>query len=174
VTRDRTSYHNDSKGRGVRMRAPLVGSTPIRAPALKVLLLSAAYVHTGTALWFFDRRRCLMPRLINRTVWFAFGRVVGLPTMFSRALSALFSLLSIVILVSSRCHSQPGDPSFPSKTEWNNLNSTIDGRLLAVLPSAEVCEVLQCTDAQWASSVFRSTIPGQMNEVGLSPHLFGK
>jgi hypothetical protein len=86
--------------------------------------------------------------------------------MSSRVLLILSFLFGTATLVSSRCRSQPGDPSFPLRAEWDALNDTIEGRLLDVIPSAKACAELQCTDMQWASSVFRSTIPGQMNQVG--------
>jgi hypothetical protein len=86
--------------------------------------------------------------------------------MYVRTLLTYFFLLKVAISVSSRCRSRPGDSGFPSQTEWDTLNDTVDGRLLTVIPSAEVCSEVQCTDTQWASSVFRSTIPGQMNEAG--------
>jgi hypothetical protein len=92
--------------------------------------------------------------------------------MVSRVLLISSFFLGIAQLVSSRCRSQPGDSSFPAQVEWDTLNTTIEGCLLAVVPSAKACEELQCTDAQWTSSVFRNTIPGQMNGVSLNQYLF--
>ncbi|VDC02798.1 unnamed protein product [Peniophora sp. CBMAI 1063] len=65
--------------------------------------------------------------------------------------------------VDARCRSQPGDSRFPKAQAWADLNSTVDGRLLAVVPSAKACADMGCTPAQWSSAVFRNTLPGQMN-----------
>jgi hypothetical protein len=65
----------------------------------------------------------------------------------------------------SRCRNQPGDPGYPTDADWSTLNATIGGRLLKVVPSAEACRELDCTEAQWESSVFRQAIPGSMNAV---------
>ncbi|KAI0031018.1 FAD-binding domain-containing protein [Vararia minispora EC-137] len=84
--------------------------------------------------------------------------------MFSRALFVSITLFAQTGEVFGRCRTQPGDPGFPSTADWATLNDTIDGRLLTVIPSAEVCAQLNCTEAQWTSSVFRDMIPGQMNQ----------
>ncbi|KAF7341924.1 FAD-binding domain-containing protein [Mycena sanguinolenta] len=66
------------------------------------------------------------------------------------------------------CRNVPGSPGFPSQAEWDALNATVSGRLVAVVPSAKFCASLPggaCTDEQWESAVFRSTIPGAMNQV---------
>jgi hypothetical protein len=65
----------------------------------------------------------------------------------------------------SRCRNQPGDPGYPTPADWSSLNDTINGRLLNVVPSAEACLELGCTEAQWESGIFRQTIPGSMNSV---------
>lgn len=90
------------------------------------------------------------------------------------SLRYLLPLCSLAITVftgsvsaDSGCRNQPGDPGFPSTTEWAALNSTVDGRLLAVVPSAKYCEDLPCTETQWFSSVFRATIPGGTDFVRL-------
>ncbi|KAI0314433.1 FAD-binding domain-containing protein [Amylostereum chailletii] len=65
-----------------------------------------------------------------------------------------------------RCHTQPGDPDWPSPEEWSALNTSIGGRLVQVVPSASACapDMLNCTEAQWSSANFRRGIPGQMLE----------
>ncbi|KAK0490009.1 FAD-binding domain-containing protein [Armillaria luteobubalina] len=64
------------------------------------------------------------------------------------------------------CRTVPGDPSFPSEEEWNGLNSSVSGRLVKAVPSAQFCDMQGgCTDAEWASSSFRADIPGAMNYV---------
>ena len=45
----------------------------------------------------------------------------------------------------------------------------IDGRLVAIVPSAKACMELGCTDAQWSSATFRNSLPGQLNAVSTHP-----
>ncbi|KAG6828629.1 hypothetical protein H0H92_007221 [Tricholoma furcatifolium] len=66
------------------------------------------------------------------------------------------------------CRNIPGSSGYPTDTQWAALNASISGRLVSVVPSAKYCEELpsgSCTDAQWTSAVFRSDIPGAMNQV---------
>ncbi|KAF7341935.1 FAD-binding domain-containing protein [Mycena sanguinolenta] len=66
------------------------------------------------------------------------------------------------------CRSVPGSPGYPRQAEWDALNATVSGRLVAVVPSAKFCASLPggaCTDDQWESAVFRSNIPGAMDQV---------
>ena len=81
--------------------------------------------------------------------------------------SAVVGLLLVPLLVHARCRNQPGSPGYPSAADWSTLNDSIDGRLLKVVPSAKACVELGCTEAQWESGVFRQTIPGSMNIVGV-------
>lgn len=90
--------------------------------------------------------------------------------MFSLFLSVTavllaMSLIKPVQVVHARCRNQPGDPGYPTAADWSALNVTIGGRLLRVVPSVEACRELGCTGAQWASGIFRQTIPGAMNAV---------
>ncbi|RAL62696.1 hypothetical protein DID88_004539 [Monilinia fructigena] len=39
----------------------------------------------------------------------------------------------------STCKALPGDRSWPSTAEWNSLNHTVDGRLIATVPIASPC-----------------------------------
>ena len=83
-------------------------------------------------------------------------------------------LLFVPLLVHARCRNQPGSSGYPSAVDWSALNGSIDGRLVKVVPSAKACVELSCTEAQWESSIFRQTIPGAMNAVGVLPEsLFG-
>ncbi|KAK7052473.1 FAD-binding domain-containing protein [Favolaschia claudopus] len=52
-----------------------------------------------------------------------------------------------------------------SKSQWSYLNSTVNGRLVSVVPSALWCQQRGgCTDAEWSSARFRlSNIPGAMD-----------
>ncbi|KAJ6628267.1 FAD-binding domain-containing protein [Mycena sp. CBHHK59/15] len=69
---------------------------------------------------------------------------------------------------SPACRNTPGSAGYPSAAAWNALNATISGRLVSVVPSAKYCASLPgaaCTDAQWTSALFRTTIPGAMDQV---------
>ncbi|KAI0064118.1 FAD-binding domain-containing protein [Artomyces pyxidatus] len=61
------------------------------------------------------------------------------------------------------CRNQPGDPGFPAQSEWDRLNAQVGGRLIPAYPTAKVCASVHCTPAQWASSIYRATLPGAMN-----------
>ncbi|KAK4185896.1 hypothetical protein QBC35DRAFT_388516 [Podospora australis] len=37
------------------------------------------------------------------------------------------------------CRSAPGDPTWPSQANWNSLNSTVNGRLIATIPIGASC-----------------------------------
>ncbi|KAF7340731.1 FAD-binding domain-containing protein [Mycena sanguinolenta] len=63
------------------------------------------------------------------------------------------------------CRNVPGSVGYPKAAAWSKLNATIGGRLVQVVPTAKYCASLPgaaCTDAQWTSALFRSTIPGSM------------
>lgn len=40
---------------------------------------------------------------------------------------------------SSECKCFPGDKCWPTKKEWDSLNKTVDGRLVATVPLASPC-----------------------------------
>jgi hypothetical protein len=90
-----------------------------------------------------------------------------LPPPRSFAVSAVVGLLLVPLLVHARCRNQPGSPGYPGAADWSALSDSVDGRLVKVVPSAEACVELGCTEAQWESGVFRQTIPGSMNIVGI-------
>ncbi|KAJ7631371.1 hypothetical protein DFH06DRAFT_1439198 [Mycena polygramma] len=71
------------------------------------------------------------------------------------------------------CRSVPGSAGFPSASTWSAFNETISGRLVEAVPSAKYCATLPggCTEAQWTSALFRSTIPGAMNKVNFEQDL---
>ncbi|KAF8577474.1 FAD-binding domain-containing protein [Ramaria rubella] len=86
-----------------------------------------------------------------------------LRSIFRQAFAAY--LLSTVVTstnASPKCRTQPGDPGFPTKAQLDSFNSSIDGRLLTVVPSGEFCQSLLggCPDAEWFSALFRNNIPG--------------
>lgn len=39
----------------------------------------------------------------------------------------------------SSCRNIPGDTSWPTESEWTQLNGTVGGRLIATVPLASVC-----------------------------------
>jgi hypothetical protein len=41
--------------------------------------------------------------------------------------------------VNSSCKAIPGDNDWPSRQVWSQLNDTVDGRLMQVVPQAAVC-----------------------------------
>ena len=90
-----------------------------------------------------------------------------LPFSRSVALSAVVGLLLVPLFVHARCRNQPGSCGYPSAADWSALNHLVDGRLVKVVPSAKACAELGCTEAQWESGIFRQTIPGSMNNVGV-------
>ncbi|KLO14030.1 FAD-binding domain-containing protein [Schizopora paradoxa] len=89
--------------------------------------------------------------------------------MSTRSLFPLFGIISTCLELTSgwrQCRNQPGDPGFPTQEQWDQLNSQVGGRLISVVPSAKFCHDLpsgSCTEAEWISTTFRSTIPGAMD-----------
>ncbi|KAF7330613.1 FAD-binding domain-containing protein [Mycena sanguinolenta] len=85
------------------------------------------------------------------------------------ACSLVFLLFASLEAASKKtCRNIPGSPGYPSAAEWDALNATLSGRLVTVVPSAKFCTTLPggaCTDDQWGSALFRSTIPGAMDQV---------
>ncbi|KAJ6598367.1 FAD-binding domain-containing protein [Mycena vulgaris] len=63
------------------------------------------------------------------------------------------------------CRNVPGSAGYPSTAAWSAFNVSVSGRLVAVVPSAKYCENRGgCTDSEWTSALFRSTIPGAMGQ----------
>ncbi|KAF7342608.1 FAD-binding domain-containing protein [Mycena sanguinolenta] len=86
------------------------------------------------------------------------------------SLSSTFVLLSTLFPaygVHARCRNVPGSAGFPGADQWSTLNTTVNGNLVAVVPSAKYCADIPggCTEVEWTSALFRSTIPGAMNQV---------
>jgi hypothetical protein len=93
-------------------------------------------------------------------------RLSSTPVLFVCALSTHFSLAHKE--KPKTCRNVPGSAGYPKAAAWSKLNATIGGRLVNVVPTAKYCARLPggaCTDAQWTSAVFRSTIPGSMTKV---------
>ncbi|KAH6844153.1 Zinc finger E-box-binding homeobox 1 [Alternaria postmessia] len=51
----------------------------------------------------------------------------------------LLSVVSATNPTSNRCKSFPGDKSWPSQSDWNSLNKTVGGRLVATVPLGAPC-----------------------------------
>lgn len=80
-------------------------------------------------------------------------------------LYTLFSLLPFVNGHKHRCTAQ--DACWPTVDEWNDFNSSVNGRLLSSRPTAHVCHGIEYNNAlceiakaKWASSDWRVAQPG--------------
>ncbi len=51
---------------------------------------------------------------------------------------------------SPTCKYLPGDPGWPSPSEWNTLNDTVNGRLIAAVPLAQPCHAPNFNAAECA------------------------
>ncbi|KAK7058069.1 FAD-binding domain-containing protein, partial [Favolaschia claudopus] len=87
--------------------------------------------------------------------------------MFASPTPLTFFLFLAVGQVHAKCRSSPGSADWPAEAAWRTLNTTVGGRLSSVVPLPKYCEGLPgggCTDEQWQSALFRSQIPGAMNQ----------
>ncbi|KAJ7621434.1 FAD-binding domain-containing protein [Roridomyces roridus] len=77
----------------------------------------------------------------------------------------LYALLghSLDLNPTKLCRNIPGSQGYPDAAAWSELNATVAGRLVNVVPSAKFCNGT-CSDAQWTSALFRNTIPGAMDQ----------
>jgi hypothetical protein len=48
-------------------------------------------------------------------------------------------LLPLLASASQKCRCRPSDPCWPTTSDWDTLNSTVDGHLVAVRPVGAVC-----------------------------------
>ncbi|KAI1637124.1 FAD binding domain-containing protein [Biscogniauxia mediterranea] len=82
--------------------------------------------------------------------------------MTSRHLIGLVQLLALAAAAAVRscnatsvCRTIPGDASWPSRSEWDALNQTVSGRLIATVPIAAPCHNAASVSGQLtASSLF--------------------
>lgn len=51
----------------------------------------------------------------------------------------LLGLTFFSVALASQCKTFPGDGAWPSKSEWNSLNETVGGRLVATVPLGAPC-----------------------------------
>lgn len=63
-------------------------------------------------------------------------------------LLGLFGLYGTVVATSSSCRCFPGDKCWPSTQEWDALNSTVSGRLIASVPIGTPCHVPNYDEAK--------------------------
>ncbi|KAF7114935.1 hypothetical protein CNMCM5793_000705 [Aspergillus hiratsukae] len=81
-------------------------------------------------------------------------------------LIVFFAAVAIAAPDWRRCRCQPHQPCWPSPQQWNALNRSIDGNLVAVQPVAAPCHInpnstaCQEVTAQWSNSVWRAAQPG--------------
>ncbi|KAL4913584.1 hypothetical protein BDW62DRAFT_220630 [Aspergillus aurantiobrunneus] len=68
---------------------------------------------------------------------------------------------------SSHCRCRPHQNCWPSPEEWNGLNNSVNGKLVAVRPVAAVChdggsqsEACQAVQSLWSNSTWRAAQPG--------------
>ena len=54
-------------------------------------------------------------------------------------LKLLFILSPVAVEATRVCKVLPGDPGWPSESEWNTLNETVSGRLIQTVPIAAPC-----------------------------------
>ncbi|KAL3473790.1 hypothetical protein BJX99DRAFT_192121 [Aspergillus californicus] len=83
--------------------------------------------------------------------------------------SFLLSLLTLAYASPhhSHCRCRPHQSCWPSPYDWNTLNRSVEGNLVAVKPVAAVChdggagsEACQTVQALWSNSTWRATQPG--------------
>jgi hypothetical protein len=86
-----------------------------------------------------------------------------------------FCLLSTLLLLcpsvlssstNSTCHCTPLDPCWPSSTQWEALNTTINGQLIKTVPVGHVChdptyDEARCKSVRenWPDGEWRSSLP---------------
>ncbi|KAH6612777.1 hypothetical protein B0J18DRAFT_441027 [Chaetomium sp. MPI-SDFR-AT-0129] len=69
----------------------------------------------------------------------------------------------------STCRNIPGDARWPKSAEWDRLNATVDGRLIATVPIAQVChdptfspEECAQVEGQWNAAIVMTTRPAEI------------
>ncbi|KAJ2972974.1 hypothetical protein NUW58_g9061 [Xylaria curta] len=67
-----------------------------------------------------------------------------------------------------QCKSIPGDRKWPTTVEWDKLNATVDGRLIATLPIAHVChapwyskEACEALRSKWGVAELQTSQPAE-------------
>ncbi|MCJ1395132.1 hypothetical protein MMC18_008013 [Xylographa bjoerkii] len=72
--------------------------------------------------------------------------------------SAATVVLTSPIYSNNSCRVLPGDPTWPSTTQWANLNKTVNGHLIASVPESSVCHNSPFNDYNAAAcAVLQST-----------------
>ncbi|KAM3425914.1 hypothetical protein NHJ13734_009812 [Beauveria thailandica] len=90
--------------------------------------------------------------------------------MMRLLIGALPFLLTASSSSSRRCRCLPGEPCWPSNSDWETLNMTLDGNLHTVTPLAKPCHMPDLDDtkcsfirSQSANSSFRAATPGKLS-----------
>lgn len=94
-------------------------------------------------------------------------------TLSVSALLALCSLPKSSGFSSPACKVLPGDPGWPTLAEWDSLNSTVGGRLVATVPIGNVCHnsPFSAYDKAACESLAKEWILPQTLYVELCDHL---
>lgn len=108
--------------------------------------------------------------------------IVSIPTMpfeSSSSCTLIYALLASCFLPtyalgnSSSCKAVPNSPTWPSNAQWDTLNTSISGHLLAPLPPAAVCDpslsvynnaTCSYVTSQYTSSDFHSQDPVSVDQ----------
>ncbi|KAI1178916.1 FAD-binding domain-containing protein [Nemania sp. FL0916] len=84
------------------------------------------------------------------------------------AFTCILTSPAVSYTIDSGCKPIAGDRNWPSTAEWNKLNATIGGRLLATLPLAHVChdpwysaEACQALKESWGVPQIQTSLPGE-------------
>lgn len=80
----------------------------------------------------------------------------------------LLTLPTLSLALNQTCKTTPTDPTWPSPSDWDNLNQTLSGSLLSPIPPGAVCHSTHptynttlCTEVQnsWSSEYFHQADP---------------
>jgi hypothetical protein len=83
------------------------------------------------------------------------------------AIAAAAIATAVAHTQSSTSFCQPSQPCWPSDDAWKQLNASVDGRLLVVLPEGMLCAdpsspACQSLQANWTNPWWRADQPGAM------------
>lgn len=68
-----------------------------------------------------------------------YASTVGTARSFAICVIVLLLCVQVPATSNSSCRWIPGDETWPSSTDWEALNATVGGRLIATIPLASVC-----------------------------------
>lgn len=67
------------------------------------------------------------------------------------------------------CRYIPGDDGWPSPADWQVLNATVGGKLIATIPQASVCHLTPYSDYDGAVCAFLQEVWGEAQTFELKP-----